>query len=146
MIYISIVIVISIIIVCWGKISLDALNNKPQISFLKTFIYLFLAVIICIVYYKTTIVCPITSSIYISRYKGIVDESGNNEDGALVTINHRMHNHNFKDSLLSMDYRATGGFRVMISSNIDSLSKTHSQFDSLQQHKLRIRNQDHTRH
>lgn len=130
MIFILIVIVISIIIVCWGKISLDALNNKPQRSFVKTLIYLFLAVIVCIIYYKTTTVTPIHSTIKISKYKGLVDESGNNIDGALVTINYRMHNHSVKDSLSYIDYRANGGFRVMICPDNDSLLNIYSRYDS----------------
>ncbi len=130
MIYISIVIVIIIIIVCWGKISLDALNNKPQISLLKTLIYLFLAVIVCIIYYKTTVVCPINSGVNISKFKGLVDKNGKNIDGAFVTINHRMHNHSIRDSLLHMDYRANGGFRIWISPNTDPHFNKYSQYDS----------------
>lgn len=130
MIYILIVILISILIVCWGKISLDALNNKPQRSLVKTLIYLFLAVIVCIIYYKTTTVTPIHSTINISKFKGLVDERGKNIDRAFVTINHRMHNHSIRDSLSYKDYRANGGFRVMIFPDNDSLLNIHSQYDS----------------
>lgn len=114
MIVFAVVIVVLIISACWGKISIDSLNNNPKFNVISSVIYLFLSIIISIVYYKTTTVYTNFNQVKIDRFNGPVDEKGNILDVAQVQINYRMHIDNIVDYVSNDDYTTRGGFNTKV--------------------------------
>lgn len=112
MIIISVIIIIVVLV--WGKISIDALENHPRASLLKTSIYFFLSCIVCFIYYKSSIVETNTNIVDIYKLKGVVDDKGENLDKTDIYIRHRMHIYKMGDFLRTYDYIGKGGFSARV--------------------------------
>lgn len=112
MVIISVIIIIVVLV--WGKISIDTLESHPQASIIKTLIYFFLSCIVCYVYYKSSNVETNINNISIHKYKGVVDDKGRNLDKADINIYHRMHINNIGDFLRTDDYIGKGGFSAVV--------------------------------
>lgn len=114
MIIISLAIVIFILVLGWGKISIDSLNNNPRYSVFKTIIYLFLSIILCFIYYQTSTVTTNINQIAIKKLNGTFDKDSTNIDVAEVCFNNRMHIDKIGDYLTREDYLTKGGFEVIV--------------------------------
>ena len=100
----------------WGKVSKDALEDKPKRDCIKTLLYCFLSAIIAIIYYMSSQVETSRNYVEIKKLVTQTNTKGDCSDSVYVTINHRMKPDNLQFYADHENVNPLGGVEMLFKS------------------------------